>query len=247
MVRIIAVVALLAAMPSGAQWPSSQAHPLPPQTPIPGAPAADCSFPDIDTGTPIRLTAGDGPIPYQFACGVNRPAGVCAEYILPPGLIVSLGEVRDGWACVTGGDSTSGWIPAERLAQVPATPHVPVTAWLGWWRHKDEVKGPKNDRLLITPVPGSTTLHISGRAYWHGLGDDVHFGEFQADAAPVGIYLHVVQAAQYGTGCVVDLKLDPATHTLDSYDNMLCGGMNVRFMGTWYRFEPKVSSGAARR
>ena len=35
-----------------------------------------CSFPDIDAQTPIRITAGDGPIPYQFACGYNRPPGV---------------------------------------------------------------------------------------------------------------------------------------------------------------------------
>jgi len=246
MVRLIAVIALLAAAPSGAQWPPLSRS-LPPQTPVPGAPTTACSFPDIDAQTPIRITAGDGPIPYQFGCGYNRPPGVCAEGVLPAGLIVSLGEIRNGWACVTGGDSTTGWIPAERLDEVPASPRVPISEWLGWWHQENEVKGRKNDRLLITRLPDSKTLHISGRAYWYGLGDNVHFGEFQADAAPIGIYLHVVQASQYGAGCIVDLKLDPATHTLDGYDNMQCGGMNVRFSGTWRRFLQKERPGAAKR
>ena len=113
--------------------------------------------------------------------------------------------------------------------------------WLGWWHSGREIRGVKADRLLITRKPGSELLHISGRAYWYGLGDDVHFGEVQADAAPIGLYLHAVQPFSSG-GCVVDLKLDPATHTLHAYDNMQCGGMNVRFDGTWERFLPKKRS-----
>jgi hypothetical protein len=212
---------------------------LPPQIPIPGAPTANCEFPNIDAATPIRITTGNGPIPYQFACGHNRPAGVCAIGALHPGLIVSLGVEQNGWACVTGGDSSSGWIPADRLAPVPTTPRAVVAEWLGWWRHDNDAKGQKNDRLLITRQPGSNALHISGRAYWYGLNDDVHLGEVQAYATPIGVYLHAVESSSYGTGCVVDLKLDPTTHTLHANDNMQCGGMNVRFGGTWHRFTPK--------
>jgi hypothetical protein len=229
------VLSLLAAV--GAQ--TARPIVLPSQTPIPGAPTASCEFPDIDASTPFRITTGNRPIPYQFACDHNRPDGACAVNSLPPGLIVGLGIEQSGWACVTGGDSTSGWIPASHLAPVPTTPHVPLTEWLGWWRHDNDVKGRKNDRLLITRQSGGNTLHISGRAYWYGLNDNVHFGAVQADAAPIGIYLHAVESSPDGTGCVVDLKLDPTTHSLLAYDNMQCGGMNVRFDGNWNRFTPK--------
>lgn len=209
---------------------------LPPQTPIPGAPTSACSFPHLDSSTPLRITVGNGPIPYQFACGFNRPAGVCAVDTLAPGYIVSLGPVRNDWACVTGEGPTAGWIPAANLAPAPTAPSVPVSEWLGWWRHRQEVKGVKNDRLLITRKPGSDVLHISGRAYWYGAKDDVHFGSIQADAAPIGRYLHAIEPPS--AACVVDLKIDPAAHTLQANDNMGCGGMNVRFSGVWIHFTP---------
>jgi hypothetical protein len=84
--------------------------------------------------------------------------------------------------------------------------------------------------------------NISGRAYWYGINDVVHFGEVQADAAPIGVYLHAVESSPSGTGCVVDLKFDLTTHTLTAYDNMQCGGMNVRLARTWARFTPKQLS-----
>jgi hypothetical protein len=220
-----------------------QPQPLPPPNPLPGAPTSDCNFPDIDPQTPLRITTGNHPIPYQFACGTNRPAGACAVNTLAPGLIVKVGREQNGWACVTGGDSTSGWIPAGHLAPVPATPRAPISAWLGWWRQGIDIKGQQNDRLLITRLPGTSLLHVSGRAFWYGLGDDVHFGEVQADAAPIGLYLHAVESAPNSTDpCIVDLKLNPATQTLSAYDNTQCGGMNVRFSRTWTRYTPKLSS-----
>jgi hypothetical protein len=206
---------------------------LPPQIPIPGAPTTECSFPEIKSTTPIRITTGNQPVPYQFACGVRSPSA-CAVGTLPSGLVVSFGQEQNGWACVTGGDSTSGWVPIEDLAPLPTTPDVPLSDWLGWWRQGKDVKGMKNDRLLITRSSGSRLLHVSGRAYWYGIPPNVHFGGVQADAEPIGLYLHAIDG-----GCVLDLKLDPITHTLKVYDNSGCGGMNVRFLGVWNRFTPK--------
>jgi hypothetical protein len=236
LIRAKVIIGLLSAIAVGALTLTSQVPP--PQAAIPGAPTAQCEFPDIDSTTPIAITTGTEKIPYQFACGYNRPSGVCAIGTLRPGLIVSVGTKQDGWACVTGGDSGSGWIPADHLAPVPTTPRAPVVEWLGWWRHDKEAKGVKNDRLLITREPGSNALHISGRAYWYGLNDDVHYGVVQADGAPIGVYLHGVESSSDGTACVIDLKLDPATDTMQAYDNMHCGGMNVRFSGDWRRFTP---------
>lgn len=123
--------------------------------------------------------------------------------------------------------------------QSPNGPSVPIADWPGWWRHEDEPEGRKGDRLLITRIGGSSLLHVSGRAYWYGLGDDVHFGEVIGQGLAIGVYLHVVQSWREGSGCIIDLKYDPVNRTLDSYDNMGCGGVNVRFTGRWYRFEPK--------
>lgn len=220
-----------------AQTPRPNA--MPSQVPVPGAPTAKCEFFDIDVDGPIRITAGTRPIPYQFACGHNRPAGVCAQNFLSPGLVVSLGAEKNGWACVTGGDSTSGWVPADRLAPVSRMPRVPITGWVGWWRHPNEAKGVKNDRLLITRVSGTNLLHVSGRAYWYGSKDDVHFGEVKAKGTPIGLYLHAVEPSDVGVPCVVDLKYDLTTRKLTAYDNTQCGGMNVRFSGEWQRFTPK--------
>lgn len=215
--------------------PSSQ----PAQSPIPGAPTSTCEFPHIDSDTPLRITSGNRSIPFQFACGFNRPAGECVTGTLSPGLIVNLGPEEHGWACITGRDSVSGWVPANLLSAVPASPSVPLTDWLGWWRIWKQVPGYNNPRLLIVRKPGSRMLYVSGRAYWYGAHGIVHYGQIQADAVPIGLYLHAVEASDDGTACVLDLKLDPATHTLQAYDNMQCGGMNVNFAGKWARFHPK--------
>lgn len=233
MISRIAVLTILSAMFAAMQWPRSF-NSSPPQTPIPGAPTTACDFANVDINSPIRLTTGDGMIPYQFACGVNRPADACVQGSLPPGLVVNLGAEQNSWVCVTGGDSTSGWIPASHLADVPAVPSVPVADWLGWWHQQDAPTGLKSDRLLITHIQGSSLLHVSGRAYWYGAGNDVHFGEVNGDARAIGVYLHVVDG-----GCIIDLKFDPVHHKMDSYDNMGCGGMNVRFSGEWNRFKPR--------
>lgn len=238
MVRWIALMTMLFTMSAAAQWPQLPRS-LPPQKPIPGAPTTSCSFANVNANNPIRLTAGMGMIPYQFACGLNRPAGVCAQGSLPSGLVVNLGAQQNAWACVTGGDSTTGWVPADRLSKVPSAPGMPTADWLGWWHQKVEPTSQKGNRLLITRKRGSSLLHVSGRAYWYGLGDNVHVGQVNGDARATGVYLHVVESSPGELGCVIDLKYDLAKRSFDSYDNGLCGGMNVRFTGRWYPFKPK--------
>ncbi len=203
------------------------------QDTVPGLP---CDITTLPADTPIRLLAGSGPIPYLFACGV-RGSGTCIPGKLDPGLVVSAGPAQNGLTCVSGGDSTSGWVPTSRLAPVPADPHASLSQWVGWWRQETETPAKNNDRLLITRTGSPGVLHISGRAYWYGANDDVHFGEVNADAKPIGNYLHAVQGDDL-SGCVVDLKFDPATHTISAYDNMRCGGMNVRFARAWTKFTP---------
>jgi hypothetical protein len=106
--------------------------------------------------------------------------------------------------------------------------------WIGWWHNPPLVPHEENDRILITPGSAPGTLRISGRAYWYGANDNVHLGQINpADAKPIGPYLHI-----FDSGCIVDLHFNPANHTFTTYDNAGCGGMNVRFSGTWTRFTP---------
>ena len=216
-------------------------------TPPAGAPTLPCNVPVVRDASKLLIVTGDAPVTYVFACGHNRPAGQCAVMTAKPGSselpgttrFMSVREQQNGWTCVQPNDSTSGWIPSDRLAPLPPTPAVPTADWLGWWHQGEEVHGIKNDRLLITRSKTPKTLHVSGRAYWYGLNDNVHFGEVDADASAYGDTLHVVEGEDPGT-CIVDLIYHPTTHTFTASDNMNCGGMNVRFLREWQRFTPKA-------
>jgi hypothetical protein len=224
---------LLAALAAPGQTTAVSGYPAPPA----GAPSAACSLDNLPASSPVRILLGPKPIPYAFACGQHTDNKSCIGGKLDPGLVVSVGATSGAWSCVSGGDSTSGWVPTFRLAELPTTPQVPLSDWIGWWRNGPSTPFAKNDRLLITRSAAPGVLHISGRAYWYGGGDNVHFGGINADAQPVGPYLHVVGDDTL-SGCILDLHFNPAPHTFSAYDNANCGGMNVRFSGTWSRFTP---------
>jgi hypothetical protein len=204
----------------------------------PGAPTEVCSMDGVDASTPIRILLGPNAVPYAFACA-QHPGKPCIGK-LDPGLVVSVGPSSGTWSCVSGGDSTSGWVPTSTLAELPTTPKVPLSEWIGWWEDFKPTPGIKSDRLLITHGNAPGTLHISGRAYWYGPNDNVHYGQINTtDAKPVGPYLHVVEG-DTPSSCVLDLHFNPTNHTFTAYDNANCGGMNVRFSGKWTRFSPST-------
>ena len=210
-------------------------------TPPPGAPTSACDFSDAPAGTPVKLLAGPGPIPYVFACGHNRPAGVCAVLTHDPGVLVAAGEQKSGWTCISGGDMTSGWVPSTHVVEVPTTPAVPFADWLGYWHKGRDLKGVRNDRMLIQRGTGSGQLTVSGRAYWYGLNHNVHSGGIRpTTSTPTGSWLHLVEGDTLGS-CVLDLEFHPPGHSFTAFDNGNCGGMNVRFSGIWTRFEPRTT------
>ena len=209
-----------------------------------GAPTSACTVKPDANGSKLRVLTGATPVTFVFACGHNRPSGQCAVMTMKPGgrempitaRFATQGIQQNGWTCVDE-DGIMGWLPSDRLISLSSAPAVPLSDWMGWWRHGPDSHGIKSDRLLIArgKVPG--TLHVSGRAYWYGANDNVHFGEVNADATPFGDTLHVVDGGDQGA-CVVNLVYRPATHIFDATDNMNCGGMNVRFSGIWQRFIP---------
>ncbi len=216
------------------------------------APSETCAFHGARSAAPVRQITGPEPAPYYFACGV-RTKGACATGSLPPGLIVSEDREKDGWACVTGGNSSSGWVQVTRLMSLPAEPKVLITSWLGWWHHGRAQSGTDNDLLLITKGSAPGSLQVSGKAFWYGAvvnGAPVeHSGQLNAEAIPIGNHVHFVQSDGHDNGCVVDLTLHEieGTPTLSSYDNENCGGMNVRFAGDWKRFTPDKTKSSAQK
>ena len=209
--------------------------------PPPGAPTAACSVSDLPATAPVRIVRGNSPVPYAFACSQHGADKPCIGGKLSPGLVVTVAASSGGWSCVSGGDSTSGWVPTSSLAELPVTPKIPLQQWIGWWRDAPGITSAKSDRLLITRGSSPGSLRVSGRAYWYGINGNVHYGQLNStEARASGPYLHLVEGDNL-SGCVVDLQCDSARHTLNSYDNSNCGGMNVRFSGTWTRFTPMAA------
>lgn len=211
-------------------------------TPPADAPTSRCTVtPSADISS-LRVIRGPAPLIEVLACGVREPGKCVADRFapgskeLPSDTIAEFGHTERNWACVLL-DGDAVWIPADRLAPLPATPAVRRQFWTGWWRRPHEAPGRANDQLLISPGASAGTMHISGRAFWYGPGDDVHFGQINTNASLRGRYLHAVDG-HGAAACVLDLVADPAKRTITGFDNMNCGGMNVRFWGDWKRFTP---------
>ena len=201
-------------------------------------PPQPCEYDGSGGNETLRLVSGKEAAPYFFSCQTHNPnAGPsgCVQSTLPAGSMINVKSELGGWSCIHSEGFVSGWIPSARLEPLPSVPKPPVADWLGWWRNGPDAPGIKNDRILITRGEQPNSLHVSGRGYWYGLNGNVHFGGFTGDAVPVGPRLHIVD------GCVVELELSRNDQGLKllANDNERCGGMNVRFMGTWRKFQPK--------
>ena len=202
-----------------------------------------CEFDQERAGNEVRLITGNAPMPYYFACQERNPnadATGCIKGKTKPGLVVSVNRSKDGWDCVSGIDSTSGWVQPSSLKPLPEEPRISLKRWEGWWEHpsSERAKGRRNDRLLITRGREPGSLRVSGRAYWHGTGDVVHYGQVNGEASPMGYYLHVVEGR-----CVLDLEFassNPAELQVhqNEFEAGACGGANVSFSGKWIRFTP---------
>ena len=204
-------------------------------------PAQQCEYDGSRGNESLRIVDGADDARFFFSCHTGNPnAGPtgCIESTLPVGLVISVDREDEKWACIHSEGRLSGWMPADRLGPLPTAPAPPVDEWIGWWRRSSDSPGRKNSRILITRGKDDHVLHVSGRAYWYGLNQSVNFGQVKAEAVPVGRYLHVVEKPD--GGCVVDLQLtrDERGAKLQVKDNEGCGGMNVRFMGEWRKFNP---------
>jgi hypothetical protein len=133
-------------------------------------------------------------------------------------------RVEGDWTCgylVGRKGSGPGWVRSRDLRSVDSDPNPSLAAWAGTW-----VQEENRIRIQSSNSAGKLTLH--GEAFWHGFGDNVHSGEFSAEATPTGNHLHVEDDS-----CKIDLAMI-GKYVLAN-DNNICGGLNVRFWGLWHR------------
>ncbi|HUA18383.1 MAG TPA: hypothetical protein VMB25_06535 [Bryobacteraceae bacterium] len=139
---------------------------------------------------------------------------------LKPGDTVVVNRVEGDWTCgylISRRGAAQGWVRSNDISPVDVDPNPPLTAWIGSW-----VQG--ENRVEIQVAKGK--LDLRGEAYWHGIGDNVHTGEFSAEALPAGNKLHAEDDV-----CKIDLAL--IGKYILTNDNNMCGGANVRFWGVW--------------
>jgi hypothetical protein len=162
-------------------------------------PKAPCIFDGFDTSSKLAVT-------------------------LKTGYPVVVSRVEGEWTCgylVTRKGASQGWVRSKDIRWLTFDPNPPLAAWIGTWTQGE-------NRIKIQPSKTPGKLALEGEAYWHGFGNNVHDGEFSADASPAGNHLHVEDDP-----CKIDLALWGKYILVN--DNNMCGGMNVRFWGVWKR------------
>lgn len=132
--------------------------------------------------------------------------------------------------------AATGAIAAKDKAQDDLAP------WLGEWTASEE--------QFITIVETDTGLSFEGNATWGALHPErverggVNVGEFSAEIPRDWIVADAMAFAVAGEGtvpaskaddydCVIEARL--VGDIMEVADNMMCGGMNVTFTGTYRR------------
>jgi hypothetical protein len=167
---------------------------------------------------------------HKDADGCPSPRAQCREraYVVP-GNEVIVSRTFGDWACAwyqpARGPERVGWIEAHRL-DISEAPSSPMPArFVGEWAHYENA-------LSIRPGKGAGRLAVSGQAYWHGVGDNVHVGEVAGEVAPAGNAL-----------TLEDDTCRVTAHLVGPYlivrDNKQCGGVNVTFDGVYRKKPPR--------
>jgi hypothetical protein len=125
------------------------------------------------------------------------------------------------WSCIATNGRGVLWIASDHLKAVLPLAQPQLSDWLGHFVQGD-------DGYIDITSPDGRQLAIHGENKWHGLGDNVHYGEIQFSIVPTSNPLKLAR-----DGCEVTMTL------MDGYlllhDNDGCGGANVRFQWDWKR------------
>jgi len=134
-----------------------------------------------------------------------------------------------GWTCAwyfSKKREYVGWIRPGESTSVP-TQAPKLADWAGDWSDSADVN-------LAPNADGS--FHVTGTAIWSGGNGNVHDGELDDSATPVGNRLEIGDAKdEYACHVVFEL----VNGYLLANDSGYCGGLNVSFSGV-YRRLPKA-------
>lgn len=177
-----------------------------------------CDFPGFENPK-LATVVSQKPVNGYFGCA---PDSKCLSTALRPGDPLVIYGTEGNWTCGYHSDEKGAapvWAPSSSLRPLEPDPAPPLSAWIGKWVGAEG---------HIAIEREGNELQLSGDAVWHGLGQNVHTGEFSGKAAPQGNRIHYVEGP-----CTIDFALIGKYLVLN--DNSGCGGMNVRFWGIWRR------------
>lgn len=148
---------------------------------------------------------------------------------LVPGDRVVVNRVSNNFACAwfspAKGAPTVGWLDASTLSMEPPSVVAGTQSWLGTWKYAENT-------IEVTSNKLAGFVNVSGRAFWRGLGDNIHIGEIDGRYRPDhGLIKYSDGDSTYD--CKAELRL--AGPFLIVSDNMNCGGANVSFSGIYVR------------
>lgn len=147
-------------------------------------------------------------------------------------LVLTTGRINGPYVCVYVAGSypdDGGYVKQTDIAPRPA---LPLRAWKGKWRDSDD--------WIKLRVEG-TALKVEGEAFWpsaHPSKEDApggpHTGELYGVVTPLNnVFVFRFPDDHDPDSCRVIAALDK--HRLVVSDSGVCGGMNVRFSGNYYK------------
>jgi hypothetical protein len=161
----------------------------------------------------------------KIACAQGSSCTARMKAYLVDGDVVFGGPQDKNFRCTYYGTAkgtiVAGFISADNLVPFVENEDLTQDFLVGTWTYEG------NPKIVITAA-GKNQVSAEGEAWWRGLGQSYHTGEFSAVASPAGKEI-TFREGDDTYSCKVDLlRRGPY---LIAQDNTYCGCMNVRFSG----------------
>lgn len=156
------------------------------------------------------------------------------SYVVPGDTVFTnrtRGEHVCSWFSGANGIAKVGWLRTSDIDFPNMIHDASERVWLGEWRY-----GTNSISFAKTKI--ERNLSVKGSALWKGLGDNVHIGELDANAA----YKDGVLEYSDGTSefdCRATMRLAIEQYLIVA-DNGNCGGANVTFSGIYRKVPAKA-------
>lgn len=140
------------------------------------------------------------------------------------------GEYVCAWFAPSDGAPTVGWLKASDLDSPMMLTDASEKVWTGEWKYAE-------NHITLAPAKLPDTLTVKGKAFWKGLGDNIHIGELDG----VAKYSDGKLEYSEGTGeydCRANMQLAAGSFLIVA-DNLNCGGANVSFSGIYRKSAAK--------